>query len=349
MELIKTVITNPYFKAVFVFAVFLTGARLTYLLITYIAAKWAKKTPTQLDDLILSRIKSPVSYLILLAGVSIGFNFLPLPDSVKIILSKIIASIILIISCYLATFFLNLLTKAWINKAGEVIGRRRQKNLMAVSRKILNFIILTLLVIFILSVWGIKVTALVASLGIAGIVVGLALQTTLANVFGGIFLIADGSFKIGDFVQLDSGESGEIIDVGLRSTRIKSFDEGNEIIIPNSILMNSKIINYGRPEICLKKRIKIGVAYGSDVDKVKKILLECTEKVEEILKNPAPRVYFMEMADFSLNFEVVFWINNYKKRFEAQDKFICLSYKKLQANGIKIPFPTRTIYIEKND
>jgi len=342
MELIKTVITNPYFKAVFVLAVFLTGARLTYLLITYIAAKWAKKTPTQLDDLILSRIK-------LLAGVSIGFNFLPLPDSVKIILSKIIASIILIISCYLATFFLNLLTKAWINKAREVIGRRRQKDLMAVSRKILNFIILTLLVIFILSVWGIKVTALVASLGIAGIVVGLALQTTLANVFGGIFLIADGSFKIGDFVQLDSGESGEIIDVGLRSTRIKSFDEGNEIIIPNSILMNSKIINYGRPEICLKKRIKIGVAYGSDVDKVKKILLECTEKVEEILKNPAPRVYFMEMADFSLNFEVVFWINNYKKRFEAQDKFICLSYKKLQANGIKIPFPTRTIYIEKND
>ena len=349
MELIKTVITNPYSKAVFVFAVFLTGARLTYLLITYIAAKWAKKTPTQLDDLILSRIKSPVSYLILLAGVSIGFNFLPLPDSVKIILSKIIASIILIISCYLATFFLNLLTKAWINKAREVIGRRRQKDLMAVSRKILNFIILTLLVIFILSVWGIKVTALVASLGIAGIVVGLALQTTLANVFGGIFLIADGSFKIGDFVQLDSGESGEIIDVGLRSTRIKSFDEGNEIIIPNSILMNSKIINYGRPEICLKKRIKIGVAYGSDVDKVKKILLECTEKVEEILKNPAPRVYFMEMADFSLNFEVVFWINNYKKRFEAQDKFICLSYKKLQTNGIKIPFPTRTIYIEKND
>jgi len=81
---------------------------------------------------------------------------------------------------------------------------------MAVSRKILNFIILILLVIFILSVWGIKVTALVASLGIAGIVVGLALQTTLANVFGGIFLIADGSFKIGDFVQLDSGESSKI-------------------------------------------------------------------------------------------------------------------------------------------
>ena len=348
MELIKTVITNPYFKAVFVFAVFLTGARLTYLLITYIAAKWAKKTPTQLDDLILSRIKSPVSYLILLAGVSIGFNFLPLPDSVKIILSKIIASIILIISCYLATFFLNLLTKAWINKAREVIGRRRQKDLMAVSRKILNFIILTLLVIFILSVWGIKVTALVASLGIAGIVVGLALQTTLANVFGGIFLIADGSFKIGDFVQLDSGESGEIIDVGLRSTRIKSFDEGNEIIIPNNSLVTTKITNYGRPAINLKMTIKIGIAYDSDVKKAKQILLACVKKTEGILEYPPPRVYFMEMADFSLNFRMIFWVRNYKDRFDIQDKIISTAYEELQAQGIKIPFPTRTIHIEKD-
>jgi len=129
----------------------------------------------------------------------------------------------------------------------------------------LNFVMLILLVIFILALWGVRVTALVASLGIAGIVIGLALQTT-------------GSFKIGDFIELETGEAGEIIDVGLRSTRIKSFDEGNEIIVPNSSLMNSKIINYGRPEICLKRRIKIGVAYGSDISKVKQTLLKCAER-----------------------------------------------------------------------
>ena len=349
MEFIKTILINPYFKAIFAFAIFFLGAKLIYSFLTYVLIKWTKKTPTQLDDIVLSKINAPVFYLILLYGITTAINFLPVPTLFKSVSSKVIISITLIICGYLATFFLNLLIKTWLNKTRKIIGKRRQKDLLAISRKVLNFIIFILLVIFVLSVWGVKVTALVASLGIAGIVVGLALQTTLANIFGGIFLIADGSFKIGDFIQLETGEMGEIIDVGLRSTRIKSFDEGNEIIIPNSILMNSKIINYGRPQIYLKKRIKVGVAYGSDVNKVKQILLNCTEKIEEILKNPAPQVYFMEMADFSLNFEVVFWINNYKHRLEVQDKFISLSYQELQTQGIQIPFPTRTIYIERTD
>ncbi len=347
MDFIRAILINSYFKAFFTFIVFFGGARLIYYLIAHIAAKWAKRTVTQLDDIILSKIKTPVYYLILLAGVTLAINFLPLPASFKTALSKIIASIILIVSCYLVAFFLNLLIKTWLSRTKEVIGKSRQKDLMAVSRKILNFIIFILLIIFILSLWGVKVTALVASLGIAGIVIGLALQTTLANIFGGIALIADGSFKIGDFIQLETGEAGEIIDVGLRSTRIKSFDEGNEIIVPNSNLMNSKIINYGRPEVFLKKRVKIGVAYGSDVGKVKQILLNCAKEIGEILKNPPPEVYFTEMADFSLNFEVVFWINNYKHRLRVQDKFVSLSYEKLQLQGIQIPFPTRTIYINK--
>ena len=262
-------------------------------------------------------------------------------------MSKIIASIILAISCYLAALFLNLLIKAWLSRAREVVGKTRQMDLVAVSRKMLNLVVFILLIIFILNLWGVKVTALVASLGIAGLVIGLALQTTLSNMFGGITLIADKSFKIGDFIQLETGEAGEIIDVGLRSTRIKSFDEGNEIIIPNNLLINSKIINYGRPQVNLKRRIKIGVAYGSDIEKVKRILLECAGKIDKILKNPPPEVYFMEMADFSLNFLVVFWISNYKYRFIVQDNFMSLAYRELQNKGIEIPFPTRTIYIEK--
>jgi len=347
MEVVKAILINPYFKAVVTFAIFFAGAKLIYRLTTYIAIKWAKRTPTQLDDIILSKIKTPIYYLILLAGITAAINFLPLPVLLKTALSKIIASIILIISCYLAGFFLNLLIKTWLSKTKEVVGKSRQKDLIAVSRKILNFIIFILLIIFILALWGIKVTALVASLGIAGIVIGLALQTTLANVFGGIALIADGSFRIGDFIQLETGETGEIIDVGLRSTRIKSFDEGNEIIVPNSRLMNSKIINYGRPEIYLKKRIKIGVAYGSDIKKVKKVLLNCIHQVKGISENPEPKVYFMEMADFSLNFHLIFWIKSYKNRIKITDEITSLSYEQLQEEGIKIPFPTHTLYIEK--
>ena len=337
----------PYVRAIVVFIAFYAGAKLIYFFITRIAMRWAKKTRTQLDDLILAKIKAPVFYFIILAGVATTVNTLPFLVPHRVVLSRIIVSITLIIACYLVAVLLNLIIKAWVDKAKEVIGRSRQADLIAVIRKILDLIVFSLLVIFILSLWGVKVTALVASLGIAGIVIGLALQTTLSNIFGGITLIADRSFKIGDFVQLETGEAGEIINVGLRSTRIKSFDEGNELIVPNNTLMNSKIINYGRPQIHLKRRITIGVAYGSDVKKTKEILLQCTHRIEEILKEPAPQVYFMEMADFSLNFLVVFWIRHFKHRFVVQDKFISLAYEELQNQGIQIPFPTRTIYMEK--
>jgi len=349
MEIAVKILVNPYFKAILSFIILFIAGKLVYLFITRVAIKWAKKTSTEIDNIILSKINTPIFYLIILYGASVAINFLPLPDSPKTILSRLIISIALIICCYLVAFFINLLIKTWLAKSKEVIAKGRQNDFIAVSRKILNFIIFILLIIFILALWGVKVTALVASLGIVGIVIGLALQTTLANIFGGIALIADRSFKIGDFVELDTGEPGEIIDVGLRSTRIKSFEEGNEIIIPNSILMNSRIINYGRPEVYLKKRIKIGVAYGSDIRKVKNILLNCTSKIKNILKNPSPQVYFTEMADFSLNFEVVFWISNYQQRLRVQDEFVSLAYEELQTQGIQIPFPTHTIYIKRDE
>jgi len=259
-----------------------------------------------------------------------------------------LASLVIGISCYLVGFFINLFIRTWFAQRKTVLGKTKWQELIIISRKILNFIIFILLLIFILNLWGIKVTALVASLGIAGFIIGFALQDIFANVFGGVALIADKSFKIGDFIKLETGEVGEVIDIGLRSTRIKSFDEGNEIIIPNNSLVTTKITNYGRPAINLKMTIKIGIAYGSDVKKAKQILLACVKKTEGILEYPPPRVYFMEMADFSLNFRVIFWVRNYKDRFDIQDKIISTAYEELQAQGIKIPFPTRTIHIEKD-
>ena len=135
--------------------------------------------------------------------------------------------------------------------------------------------------------------------------------------------------------------------IGLRSTRIKSFDEGNEIIVPNNSLVTTKITNYGRPAVNLKMTVEIGIEYGSDIEKARQILLACATRTEGILPDPPPRVYFMEMADFSLNFRVVFWVHNYKDRLDIRDKVTSAAYLQLQAQGIRIPFPTRTVYIRK--
>jgi len=346
-DILAKILVNPYARTVFVFAGFFIAAKITYLFLTHLVARLTRKTTTQLDDMILSRVKGPIYYLIILAGLSAALEVLPLVPVVKVNLSRVVASIIIVISCYLAASIINLTVKTWFDQRKAILGKVKEQELIIISRKILNFIIFILLFIFILKLWQIEVTPLIASLGIAGFILGFALKDIFANIFGGVALIADKSFKIGDFIKLDTGEMGEIIDIGLRSTRIKSFEEGNEIIVPNSTLIMSKITNYGRPMVNLKMVIKIGVAYGSDVGKVKEVLLDCVTKLKEVLKDPPPRVYFMEMADFSLNFRIVFWIRDFRDRFDIQDRVISSAYQELGVQGIKIPFPTRTIYMEK--
>ena len=346
-DILAKILVNPYARAVFAFAGFFIAAKIIYFFLTHLVAKLTRKTTTQLDDMILSRVKGPIYYLIILAGLSAALEVLPLVPVVKINLSRVVASIVIAISCYLAASIINLTVKAWFDQRKAILGKAKGQELIIISRKILNFIIFVLLFIFILKLWQIEVTPLIASLGIAGFILGFALKDIFANIFGGVALIADKSFKIGDFIKLDTGEMGEIIDIGLRSTRIKSFEEGNEIIVPNSTLVMTKITNYGRPMVNLKMVIKIGVAYGSDVGKVKEILLDCVTKLKETQKDPPPRVYFMEMADFSLNFRIVFWIRDFRDRFDIQDRVISSAYQELGVQGIKIPFPTRTIYMEK--
>jgi len=347
IEFLEKLAISPYLKAILAFVFFYLGAKVTYLILTHLVGRLVKKTTTQLDDIILSKVKAPIFYLIILAGIATASNFLPLPTLAETIFSRILLSIVIAISCYLASSFTNVLIKDWFTKRKTVTGRIKGRELIMLSRKILNFIIFGFLIIFILTIWNVRVTALVASLGIAGFVLGFALRDIFANIFGGIALIADQSFKIGDFIKLESGEVGEVIDIGLRSTRIKSFDEGNEIIIPNNSLVTSKITNYGRPLINLKMVVKIGVAYGSDIKKTREVLLDCAKKIDPVLDEPPPRAYFMEMADFSLNFRVVFWITDFRQRFDIRDKFVSLVYEELQSKGINIPFPTRTIHIEK--
>ncbi len=346
-DILAKILVYPYARAVFAFVGFFIAAKITYFFLTHLVARLTRKTTTQLDDIILSRVKGPIYYLIIMAGLSAALDVLPLIPIIKVNLSRVLGSIVIAISCYLAASILNLTVKAWFDQRKAILGKAKGQELIIISRKILNFIIFILLFIFILKLWQIEVSPLIASLGIAGFILGFALKDIFANIFGGVALIADKSFKIGDFIKLDTGEMGEIIDIGLRSTRIKSFEEGNEIIVPNSTLVMTKITNYGRPMVNLKMVIKIGVAYGSEVGKVKEILLDCVTKLKKTQKDPPPRVYFIEMADFSLNFRIVFWIRDFRDRFDIQDRVISAAYQELGVQGIKIPFPTRTIYMEK--
>ena len=151
--------------------------------------------------------------------------------------------------------------------------------------------------------------------------------------------------RINDLVKLEGGEVGRIAEVGLRSTKILTL-ENEMMIVPNSQLSNTRIINYAKPNNILRIDVPIAVAYGSDPNEVMKTIPAGLTKLKLVLPEPKPMVRFVSMGDFSLDFELLFYIEDYKDRFTAKTEVLKKVYKNLNKAGIEIPFPTRTLYME---
>ena len=157
----------------------------------------------------------------------------------------------------------------------------------------------------------------------------------------------DNSFRMGDKIQLESGELGVVLDIGLRSTKLRTYD--NEVIyIPNSQLANSRLKNYTRPDSSIRVSVNFGVEYGNDIGHVKEVVLNVIKQLEFIVESPEPQVLFLEMADYSLNFVARAWVADFNKQYSTKLEMTQLIYDTLNKANIGIPFPTRTIYLEKD-
>jgi len=197
-----------------------------------------------------------------------------------------------------------------------------------------------------LLIWGINPTAWLASAGVIGIAVGFAAKDSLANLFSGIFIVADAPYKIGDYIVLDTGERGKVTTLGIRSTRLLTRDDV-EVTIPNAVIANAKIINEsGGPWVKHRIRVPVGVAYGSDVDEVCSVLEETANSHPEVVKQPAPRVRMRAFGTSSLDFELLAWIDHPEKRGRIRHDLLKNVYKDFKQNGIEIPFPQTDIHLK---
>tara|TARA_Y100000817_G_C16719972_1_gene483158 strand:- start:219 stop:821 length:603 start_codon:yes stop_codon:yes gene_type:complete len=197
--------------------------------------------------------------------------------------------------------------------------------------------------------WNIDVTAWIASAGIISVVIGLAAKDTLGNLFAGIFIMADSPYKEGDYINLDTGERGYVRHIGTRSTRILTRDD-IEITIPNSVIATSKIINEsGGPHEKERIRITLDVAYGTDIETVKKIMMDIALSSENVCDKPEPRVRFRNFGESGLNLQLLCWIEKPEKRGFVIDELSSNIYNSFNDNQITIPFPQRTLHIKKTD
>ena len=198
---------------------------------------------------------------------------------------------------------------------------------------------------------GIDITPLITALGIGGLAVALALQDTLGNLFAGVQIILSRQVRPRDYVQLSSGEEGWVTDVRARNTTIQTFPDGNLVSVPNSLLASASVKNYNLPRPALWVTVGVGVSYDSDLEHVERVALDVARGVLNDLEGGVPGedpvFLFNAFADSSINFEVRMMVRDFRSQGPIRHEFIKRLHRKFGDEGIEIPFPIRTLMMNR--
>ena len=332
--------------AVFIFISSIIIAAIINLVFEKVFMHYASKTKFEFDDLIVAALRKPLYLTVIITGTVFSLHYTNFSKDYEYVVN----SIGLTILCIIWIIALLRINKVLFEKVFPHITRRTETQiddeLLPLLKGIVNIVIVFIGILAILNlIWGINVTPLFASAGIAGIAVAFAAQDSIAQLFGGISIYFDQPFKRGDRIELESGEIGIVHEVGIRTTRIMNL-YNNMIIIPNSIIANSKVINYTSPQSIMVVKMAMGIAYGSDVEKVRDVLYAIIRDIDLVLDDPAATVRLENYGESSLDFALYMWIKNPADKIKLIDMVNSSISEEFEKEGIEIPFQTRTLYIK---
>ncbi len=336
---------QPYVQAGVVVVVTFLFAKMIAWLLLVLFQSLTSRTKVQWDDELFDRLRTPLVYSLLMVGLSVAVHLLPVSEPIQAGLINTLRSIgIIVWMVFIIGASKLLLTR---NASGNHPLKLIKPQTLPLFRNLLSVVVIAAGVYILFSIWGIDMTAWMASAGILGIAVGFAAKDTLANLFSGVFILADMPYKLGDYVVLDSGERGAVTHIGIRSTRMLTRDD-IEMTIPNSIMGNSKIVNQsGGPYEKFRIRIPVGVAYGSDIDQVRGILMEIAKENDEVVRYPEARVRFRALGASSLDFQLLVWVRQPALRGRVTDALLTAIYKRFNQEGVEIPYAKQDVYIKE--
>jgi len=249
--------------------------------------------------------------------------------------------LVIIITFFITHFVLNTIRRFYTNK---MEGDDKLKFISIF--KFIKYLVYLVVILITLSAGGIDITLLITASAALFVGLGLALQELFQDIIGGIFIITDKSLQVGDIVETE-GKVGKVVEIKLRTTR--AITRGDRvIIIPNHKFMSDIVYNYTQNNNRTREEIKVGVAYGSDVQLVTTVLLSCLADDKEILNIPEPFVLFDDFGDSGLLFSLHFYINDSFKALKIKSRIRYIIDSKFQENNIKIPFPQRDIHLFQN-
>ena len=333
--------------ALLIFAAFWLLARFVRYFLTTWGPRFTSFTSTDLDDRILLRITPPTSLLVVSAGLYFSVKSLPLAEKIHIAASGILFIINIAILTNIAYRSIDETLDWYGSRLTEKGSAGLDRQVLPLAEKLATIFLVGTALIIILKHFNYDILSLVTALGIGSLAIGMAAKDTLANMISGFTLMIDRPFRIGDRIQLSGGQIGDVQDIGLRSTKIKTLDN-QLLIIPNSDLCNNLLTNQAFPDIRVKGRINVGVAYGSDVEVVKRVLLSTALEIEEVLREPAPEAFFTSFGDSSLQMALFFWVDDYSRLLPITDRINSLILTRLSETGITIPYPTHSVIMHKD-
>ena len=308
-----------------------------------------KGTETDVDERILKIIGGPVIAFIFFYGFIQSMQVFPnVPDWFMDMLLRVYALIVPFLVVYIAYKVF----KAVFMPLGMEYSKRTESELddvlVPLMDKLGGVLIIMIGLFWIASSQGINVTVFIAGFGIVGLVIAFAMQDTMANFFAGIFLMTDRPFKVGDTILID-GDYCRVEKIGLRTTWLYNRFDHDIVIFPNNEMAGSKIVNLTEPDNRFKVKAAVGVAYGSDLDLVQKIMIESMSKQPGVIlddPNRKPFVRFKEFGDSSLNFKVTAWIHDIFDQWKIAHNTRLEINRRFEEEGIEIPFPQRVVHME---
>ncbi len=334
------------FSLIYIFLAFYVSKFLDYLTRVWLK-RWAQKTATRFDDLLLELLNGPIKIVAFVLFLRIGLDVFQWPEVVQHGLTKGFTIIVAASLTYMVLKFVDLVMGFWRQRAQADADRSFDHQLFPIIRKSLKAFVVVVATLVTLDNIGVNITAAIASLSIGGLAVGLAAQDTLANLFGAVAVFVDKPFKLGDRIQLDSVD-GVVETIGMRSTRVRNLD-GHLITVPNKTMGNATITNITRrPNI--KTVMNIGLTYDTPAAKVR----QAVQILEQIYRgHPMTAdliISFNKFADCALNIIVIHWWNStdYKEYLAGMQELNLTVKERFDAEGLDFAFPTQTIHVKQS-
>ncbi len=309
----------------------------------------ASATDTRWDDIIVAAIGTPVQVAVVAISVYIAFRYFGiLPANLQWLLGpRYVTAFYILIGAWILSSFLHDIIHIYGHEIAERSDGDWDDRLMELLELVIRYVVWFVALMIILSTFEVDITPFLAGAGIAGLAVALAAQDIISNFFGGALITVDKPFKVGDRIRVDNFY-GDVTHIGPRSTRLRTL-EYQIVTIPNNKITTNIVVNYSMPDPKLKMTIPVSVAYGSDIDKVTRILLEVVndaiKDTDFLLSDPAPGIFFVEFGASELKFIVRVWSKAYNTPDEVKDAINRRVNARFEKEGIEIPFQQIDIHM----